>query len=68
MNDFIGKLALNESGELGIVKCRKSIRGQYLWVGVCQRSDIEKLWLSESPVLVNNSSPNPNIHNREMLS
>jgi hypothetical protein len=52
---MVGKYALNEMGERGIITCRKCIKGEELWVGLSDTPKGKKLWTSKNPKIISES-------------
>jgi len=55
METPVNKIAINENGIKGTIKCRKFIRGKLKWVGITEnKHGDEMLWLAEDYTLVTN--------------
>ena len=53
-NNLTDMYAMNEHGKVGLIKCKKEIRGTVKWVGVTENEKGEEmLWLADKITLVN---------------
>jgi hypothetical protein len=68
LSDLTDMYAINEYGKVGLIKCKKEIRGEIRWVGVTENDKGEEmLWVADNVTLVDvKDFPLASIHNTHM--